>query len=123
LRQGDGASRARILITDDNAEFRGSAADILELNGYEVVEAATRDEAVERLHTEAFDLLVLDLGVDRGGLEVLDRVLVLPPVLAVSAMSDEPVDPRITAFLTKPAPPVRLLQEIAGCLGQEEPKQ
>lgn len=117
---GEDARRARILIADDNVEFRQSTAEILELSHYDVVEATSRADAAARLNEECFDLLLLDLGIDRGGLEVLEGRTRLPVVLAISGMEDDPADERIAAFLTKPLSPVRLLAEVARSLGTAE---
>ena len=114
-----GSAQARILIVDDNVEFRESAADILELAGYEDVHAVGREEAVERLHREPVDLLLLDLGLDRAGLGILEGVRPVPIVVAISGLDEEPGDPRITTFLTKPIDPERLLAEVSSRLTPE----
>lgn len=118
--QGNGASRARILISDDNVDFKESTAEILELAGYQVDQAINREDAARRLNDEHFDLFLLDLGVDRGGLGVLDRAPHLPVVVALSGAEGELEDPRISSFLAKPVSPVRLLAELSRCLGQVE---
>ena len=65
----------RILIADDSATVRRLVSRVLQFRGYEVVEAASGDEALRALETNPPDLVVLDLrmpGMD--GLEVLRRL-------------------------------------------------
>ena len=110
--------RLRILVVDDNEGVRESTADILEAAGYEAIQAVDRAHAVGKLQHDGIDLMVVDLGVDRSGLRLLDVAERLPVVIATSG-ADEPVsDPRITVFLSKPVSPDRLLEEIARCLGR-----
>lgn len=109
---------ARILVVDDNVDVRESTAEILELEGYQVSQAADQDDAARQIGLSTFDLVVLDLGLDRAGLALLDRVASLPTVLAVSGQGDRPGDPRIASFLSKPFSPLHLLETIAGCLAR-----
>ena len=107
---------ARILVMDDNESVRQSTAEILVLAGYEVGQASGPDEVLDRLAGERVDLLVLDLGVDRGGLRVLDEATELPTVIVTSGTDYEFSDPRVCAFLSKPFAPDLLLSEVARCL-------
>ncbi len=63
---------AKILVVDDEAAARLSLAELLALEGYEVVSAASGEEAVELLPEGPFDLAIIDLkmpGMD--GLELV----------------------------------------------------
>lgn len=58
---------AKILIVDDNPEFRKSLAEVLNSSGYEVDEAATGEAAIDTLEKSASDLIISDLlmpGID-----------------------------------------------------------
>ncbi len=109
--------RGTILVVDDNVAFRESTAEILELAGYEVVQAVDREDAVARLRPGNFDILLLDLGVDLGGLEVLDQAGSVPAVIVVSGVGQAEPDPRVSAFLSKPLDPRRLLSEVGRYMG------
>jgi DNA-binding NtrC family response regulator len=64
----------RILIVDDEANVRALYSRVLEKEGYKVDSAASGGEALEKLATHSFDLVVTDLkmnGVD--GLEVVKQ--------------------------------------------------
>jgi class 3 adenylate cyclase/CheY-like chemotaxis protein len=67
-----GAARGRILVVDDNEANRDMLSRRLEREGYELAVAADGTECLQRLETEAFDLILLDIimpGLD--GFEVL----------------------------------------------------
>jgi two-component system chemotaxis response regulator CheY len=62
----------RILTVDDSRVFRSILSHSLSSGGYEVVEAAEGEEALERLGDETFDLVITDLtmpGMD--GMELI----------------------------------------------------
>ncbi len=65
----------RVLVVDDEPKVRRLVRSYLEAEGFEVAEAATGEEAVERCRVLAPDLVVLDVmlpGID--GIEVLRRI-------------------------------------------------
>ena len=106
-----GAPRGRLLVVDDEDTQREMLASILTRAGFKVETAADGREALERLDSEAFDLLLTDQkmpGMD--GLTLLQRAremrAALPVVLmtahgsvssAVAAMKHGAAD-----YLTKP---------------------
>jgi two-component system response regulator PilR (NtrC family) len=62
----------RLLIVEDEAVLRKHLGRLLEREGYEVVSAASRAEAMERLAAERFDAVLLDIKLPDGdGLDVL----------------------------------------------------
>jgi two-component system response regulator FlrC len=65
----------RILVVDDEEGVRSFLAESLEIDGHQVEEAANGHEALERLRSRSFDLVLTDLrmpGMD--GLELLQKV-------------------------------------------------
>lgn len=63
---------ARLLIVDDEESLRITTAAILEQEGYEVMTAASGDEAVALLEGTDYDLVLTDLHMEGGdGLSVL----------------------------------------------------
>ena len=62
----------RILLVDDELTIRLTLKAILEMNGYEVVAAASSAEAKLRLGAETYDLVITDLKMehDRAGFDV-----------------------------------------------------
>jgi DNA-binding response OmpR family regulator len=58
---------ARILIADDDADVVQFLKSALEAEGYEALSAADAKTAVERLSSGAFDLVILDMGLEGLG--------------------------------------------------------
>ncbi|HMK63800.1 MAG TPA: response regulator [Acidimicrobiales bacterium] len=105
-----------ILVVDDNESVRQSTAEILALAGYQVSQASGPDEVLDRLSGEHIDVVLLDLGVDRIGLRVLDEAMRLPIVILTSGIDQEFSDPRVCAFVPKPFAPDLLMAVVARCL-------
>lgn len=66
---------ARLLIVDDDREFRRMTARNLKKRGIDVVQAGGGDEALELLNESSFDVALLDLAMPGiSGLELLDEM-------------------------------------------------
>jgi CheY-like chemotaxis protein len=82
-----------ILVVDDEEDIRFLTRQMLRLNGYEVLEAPSGEEALDILKGATPDLMLLDIrmkGID--GFEVLNRVRLSPnhsrlPIVMMSAHS------------------------------------
>jgi DNA-binding response OmpR family regulator len=69
------ASRARILLVEDDGPTRHFLADNLAADGYELLEAERAGDAQRLMATKFPDLAIIDLGLpDRDGLELLGHV-------------------------------------------------
>ena len=51
----------RILIIDDDVTLKESISDLFRLSGYQVVEAASGEQGLERLQAARPDLIISDL--------------------------------------------------------------
>src|SRR5947209_4704488 len=83
---------ARILLVDDEQSIQTLLSYPLRKEGYEVVQAADGQQALDRFAEEPFDLVVLDLmlpGLD--GLEVCRRLRSRSsvPIIMLTARSEE----------------------------------
>jgi DNA-binding response OmpR family regulator len=84
--------RARILLVDDEPQFREMLTEYLVGENFEVIEAGSGEEALPHVTTSRPDLVLLDLmmaGI--GGLETLRRIKILRPetcVIMVTAVDD-----------------------------------
>ncbi len=68
-------SAARVLVVDDEYGVRSGIRQILELEGYEVAEAATGEEALALLRAQEFDVGLLDYRLpDVDGLTILQTI-------------------------------------------------
>lgn len=55
--------RARVLIVDDDADLRLVCATVLGLEGYDVIEAANGQDALDLARTTAPDVMLLDISM------------------------------------------------------------
>ncbi len=79
---------ARILIIDDDAEFRTTIGKILQAANYEVVLAADGDEGIKQQHAKPMDLIITDLFMpNREGLETIQLLRKDFPEVPIIAMS------------------------------------
>ncbi len=113
--------RARVLLVDDDDALRRSLGQRLSLRGFEVAEASSGEEALERIEDSVPDLVVLDLKMGgMGGIETLQRIRqksrMLPVVVltgygnlkdALAGFSLE-----ISGFLNKPVG----VEELGACI-------
>lgn len=66
---------AKILIVDDDDSIRLSLQELLDRDGYQVLAAASGEEALAHIARESFDLALLDLMMKGiGGMEVLAAI-------------------------------------------------
>ncbi len=82
----------KILIVDDDAELRSTLTEILGEAGYRIDKAASGREALDKIHSADFDIILLDLMMPgMNGMEVLSEVRKTRPRIKVII---------ITAFAT-----------------------
>jgi CheY-like chemotaxis protein len=112
-----------ILIVDDDADFVESIKDLLESNGYIVFVARNGREAIDRIHSNHIDILILDLRMPiLSGLETyleLKRTGHAIPTIIVTAYADEEADNitklrslSVSGILRKPFDPRELIEAI-----------
>ncbi len=74
----------KILVVDDELIMRESLGDWLDRDGHEVETAVSGEEALEKVKTSHFDILLVDLKMEgMSGLEVLKEVKERDPDTAV----------------------------------------
>lgn len=82
---------AHLLVIDDEGDIRHLYAAELEEEGHTVVTCANRQEALEQLQNQTFDLIVLDIQLDQeSGLELLQQIARMrenTPVILCTAYS------------------------------------
>jgi len=114
----------RILIVDDQPDALVILRNILERAGYSVITAYGGVDALRRLETQQFDLIITDLAMPEvSGVDIVDRVKRDPrhsgiPVIALTAyvwdsISQSAGTSGCDAFLNKPIDKKRLLEEVA----------
>jgi class 3 adenylate cyclase len=116
-----------ILVVDDNPSNRELLSRRLTREGHEVLAAADGGEALERLRSRAFDLILLDvLMPGKNGAEVLRDLQADPelrhlPVLMISALDEMDTVIRCIElgaedYLAKPFDTVLLRARVGACL-------
>ncbi len=112
---------AKILIVDDNEEFRAILRLVLERKGFIVAEASDGQEAVEKMAADPVQMAIVDLDMPRmNGIELTKRVKKdYPgvPVMMITAYASfyspgEILSAGVDAFLQKPVDFARLTQAI-----------
>lgn len=120
----------RLLVVEDEKRIADFLSRGLQSAGYAVDVVYTGGEAVERVHSTEYDLVVLDLGLpDVDGLTVLQKIKnrqTIPPILILSARDS--VDDRVKGleqgaddYLVKPFAFVELLARTRVLLRRGQP--
>ena len=111
-------SRPKVLLVEDDSDVRRLYAIALNQRGFEVKLAANGAEAVERIHSERPDVILLDwlMPLMDGG-EVVERLsqdgAASIPIIVISGQpAPAHVDPHIQRWLTKPISLDELVTEI-----------
>lgn len=77
-----------ILVVDDEASIRNVLRDILEMEDYEVEEAKDGIEALAKVKTNKFDVIISDIKMPKmDGMDVLERIQILAPDIPVIMIS------------------------------------
>ena len=118
-----------VLLVEDTEDNRFMMRRLLEMSGYEVIEATNGEEAVRKAETEEPDLILMDLSLPIiDGLAATRLIRKLPnrtktPIIAVSAhdTSDflaEALGAGCNSYITKPIDFNELEQLIERELGK-----
>jgi len=113
-----------ILVVDDEKNMRRTFAAILEREGYEVIQAATGEQAIELCSTHFFDVVLMDVrmpGID--GVEAFRRIreqqgnakVILMSAYDVQELKRVALEEGAIAFLSKPLDvpqTIRLIGEV-----------
>jgi DNA-binding response OmpR family regulator len=79
---------ARILIIDDEADLRTILRDILEVQGYEVIEASNGREGLQRYLLAPMDLVITDLLMpEHEGMETIQAMRRVNPQIKIIAIT------------------------------------
>ena len=77
-----------ILLVDDDAPFRESVRDILEIEGYQVIECGDGKEALPILEKQQIDLMITDILMPEiEGIELVSKTKKIKPTLNIIGMT------------------------------------
>lgn len=121
----------RILAVDDEALIGKMVARLVRSSGHSVVTATSGEEALERLHVEAFDVVLSDVGMGAGmnGWELAAHVRRQWPELGFMLATGwgaqiDPIEARVKgvdAVLAKPYRPDELLDALQRICARARP--
>jgi len=112
-----------ILVVDDSAVIRALQAFILQSAGFEVETAINGIEALEKLYTKKFDLVVADINMPKmDGLQMIETLRKqdayhdLPIIIVTSEEEEEDRKKGLKAganvYLVKPTDPKTLVTNV-----------
>ena len=114
----------RILIVEDDRDIAGNLLLLLKKEGFTAVAVGTREESLEQIRRESFDLVLLDLMLpDGNGYSVCTAIKREAdiPVIFLTAMGDE--ESVVTGFelgaddyIAKPFRPLELVSRVKNVL-------
>src|ERR1700757_3980271 len=104
-------NKEQILVVDDEEDLRKAIVDILTLDGFDVDQAGSAEEAGEKLSQTAYDVLITDHNLPgKTGVELLEESLVrYPEIIGVVITGYGTIETAVNAikkgaynYLTKP---------------------
>jgi CheY-like chemotaxis protein len=114
--------RPRVLVVEDHDDMRELLTQILQMSGYEVIEAPCADDALNLAAQTGFDLAIIDIGLPRkDGIQLMRELCQSRAVVAV-AMSGYGMESHLracrdagfAAHLQKPVAAETLLETLRG---------
>lgn len=126
-------STYHVLVVDDNRMNRLKMARALSSGDYDVSEASSGEEAMEKLRSHDFHLVLLDLVMPEiDGFQVLEKMqtdqrLVNIPVIMVSAVDEQEDVEKCLAmgavdYISKPFDAGMLGSRVKACLDKARPR-
>lgn len=123
--------KGRLLLVEDERDAREALAHALERAGFDVVGAASVEEATAGLTQGPFDAAIVDIVLgadDRGGLKLVPRLrdaLSRAPIVVITAFADvdkvkQVLNDGAAYLLEKPFRGVDLLQVLARLLADRD---
>jgi two-component system KDP operon response regulator KdpE len=117
-------SAGRILVIDDDPQIRRVMRSTLTAHGYEVNDARSGEEGLQRLHSDSYDLVLLDINMPgMGGMETCrtirsgsDTAIIMLTVNSMERQKVDALDAGADDYITKPFNMPELLARIRATL-------
>ena len=117
----------KILLVEDNPVNMELATDLLEVAGYEVIQAGTAEEGCQLARTTAPDLILMDVrlpgmdGLTAAGLLKRDAATRTIPIIALTAQAmkgdqEKALEAGCDGYITKPIDTRAFSHEVARAL-------
>jgi two-component system, OmpR family, KDP operon response regulator KdpE len=122
---GDG----RILVVDDEPQIRRAMQATLVTEGYEVADARSGNDALERIHSEKYDLVLLDINMPGiTGIETCRQIRLVSDVCIIMMTVRDKQSDKVAAldvgaddYVTKPFSVPEMLARIRAALRRSAP--
>jgi len=122
------ATRKRIIVVEDDRDFRESMVEYLELAGFDVTGTASALEFYQIISREQFPLVILDIGLpDQSGLVLAEYIRKNSDMRIVMLTAQSSLDTKLTAYrsgadiyLVKPIDFAELAASLDSILGRLE---
>ena len=104
-------NKEQILVVDDEEDLRKAIVDVLTLDGFEVDQAGSAEEAADKLSQTAYDVLITDHNLPgKTGVELLEESMVrYPEIIGIVITGYGTIETAVSAikkgaynYLTKP---------------------
>lgn len=119
----------KILVVEDEENISKLITDTLNLGGYVVERAFDGEEAVRKIQSEEFDLIILDIMLPKmNGFEVMKKTSTKEvPIIFLSAKNDVSTIVKGLSeggqdYMTKPFEPLELLARVELRIGEKTKK-
>src|SRR5271156_669592 len=117
-------SDGRILVVDDEPQIRRAMRATLVTEGYEVADARSGNDALERLHSEKYDLVLLDINMPAiTGIETCRQIRLVSEVGIIMMTVRDKESDKVAAldvgaddYVTKPFSMPEMLARIRALL-------
>ncbi len=120
----------QILVVDDDKQFRDLLSKVLrEMGGFSVEESESAEEALQRIQSEMFDLVLVDLNLpNMDGLELITQLVNRKPeILTILVTGAASIDSAVEAmkrgasdYLTKPFELEEMLDRVRKVLYEKK---
>ena len=122
--------RNKILVVDDDKQLRGLLSKALnEIGGFSVEEAETAEEALQKIESVMFDLVLIDLKLpDMDGLQLITQIVNSKPgILTILLTGHASIDSAVEAmkrgasdYLTKPFEVEEMIDRVSRALQEKK---
>ena len=117
-------SAGKILVIDDDPQIRRVMRSTLTAHGYEVNDARSGEEGLQRLHSDSYDLVLLDINMPgMGGMETCrtirsgsDTAIIMLTVNSMERQKVDALDAGADDYITTPFNMPELLARIRATL-------
>lgn len=121
-----GKKEMSVLVADDDPAMRSLVSDELKEEGYRVLQVADGNAALECVGQASPDLIVTDLRMPQGGMELVARLRASAPstpIVLMTAFGDKATETLAykwgaSAFFNKPVRMAKLKETVKVLLGE-----